>query len=130
VCKRNRKNLLIKLKFKTMHKDLDIWKLGIDLVEMIYKLTKKYPKEELYGLTTQIRRSSVSVPSNIAEGAARKNKNEFLQFLYVSLGSLSELETQLIISQRLEYLYSDDVFETVEKLRRKLLNYIKYIKTK
>jgi len=113
-----------------MHKDLDIWKLGIDLVEMIYKLTKKYPKEELYGLTTQIRRSSVSVPSNIAEGAARKNKNEFLQFLYVSLGSLSELETQLIISQRLEYLYSDDVFETVEKLRRKLLNYIKYIKTK
>lgn len=113
-----------------MHKDLDIWKLGIDLVEMIYKLTKKYPKEEIYGLTTQIRRAAISVPSNIAEGAARKSKPEFLQFLYVSLGSLSELETQLIISYRLGYLQSDDIFETVEKLRRKLLNYIKFIKTK
>ncbi len=117
------------IKSELMHKDLDIWKIGIDLVEMVYQLTKKYPKEEIYSLTAQIRRASVSVPSNIAEGAARKNKSEFLQFLYIALGSLSELETQLIISQRLNYLQSTDIFETVEKLRRKLLNYIKYIKS-
>ena len=112
------------------HKELEVWKLGIDLVEKIYQLTKVFPKEEIYGLTAQIRRSGISIPSNIAEGAARRNTKEYVQFLYISLGSLSEIETQLIISQRLKYLGSDSIFEEVEKLRRKLLNFIKYISSK
>ncbi len=63
------------------HKDLDIWKLGIELVERVYEMTAEYPKEEIYGLTNQMRRASVSIPSNISEGAARSSKKEFIQFL-------------------------------------------------
>ena len=112
------------------HKDLDIWQRGIGLVEQIYKFTKLFPKEELYGLTSQIRRASVSYPSNIAEGAARFSKKEFVQFLYVSLGSLSEVETQLIIAEKLGYLKPTDLLDEVEALRRMTLNFIKYLKSK
>ncbi len=85
------------------HKDLDIWKMGIDLVERLYNISGAFPKEEQFGLTSQMRRAVVSIPSNIAEGAARSSKREFLQYLYISLGSLSEIETQLLISQRLGF---------------------------
>jgi len=115
-------------KVKT-HEDLEIWQLGIELVTQIYKMTSNFPKEELYGLTSQMRRCSVSIPSNIAEGAARNSDKEFLQFLYISLGSLSELETQLIISKNLGFLNNPN-FELIVKLRRKLLNFIKYLKNK
>ncbi|MGD9661680.1 MAG: four helix bundle protein [Porticoccaceae bacterium] len=90
------------------HKDLDVWKKSIDLVEEIYKVTAQFPKEEVYGLTSQMRRSAVSIPSNIAEGAARNSKKEFKQFLHVALGSLAELETQVIVSARLGYLSAVD----------------------
>lgn len=110
------------------HKDLDIWKQGIELVEKVYKVTAGYPKEEVYGLTNQMRRASVSIPSNISEGAARSSKKEFVQFLYVSLGSLAELETQTIISEKLGYLENDELTELIEKQRRKQLNFIKYLK--
>ena len=90
------------------HKDLEIWNLGVQLVEAIYRVTSTFPKEEIYGLISQIRRAAVSIPSNIAEGAARNSLKEFIQFLYVSLGSLSELETQIIISQKLGYLQDQD----------------------
>ena len=83
------------------HKDLDVWKLGIELVQEVYEVTKVFPKEEMYGLTSQIRRAAVSIPSNIAEGYARESIKELIRFLYISLGSLSELETQLIISIKL-----------------------------
>lgn len=86
------------------HYDLDVWKNSIDLVTTIYKATESYPKYELYGLVNQIRRCAVSVPSNIAEGAARISPKEFSHFLSIALGSLSELETQLIISNKLGYL--------------------------
>ena len=86
------------------HKDLDIWKRGIGFVEHIYKVTAKFPREEIYGLTSQIRRSAISYPSNIAEGAARSSKKEFIKFSYIALGSLSEAETQLIIAEKLRYL--------------------------
>lgn len=113
------------------HKDLDIWKLGIELVEEIYKITNKFPKEEIFCLTSQMRRSAISIPSNIAEGAARNSKKEFIQFLYISLGSLVELETQIIIAKKLGYIKENiDFIEVVEKLRRKLLNFIKYLKEK
>ena len=85
------------------HKDVDCWKRGIELVTEVYKVTKSFPKDEIYGLTNQIRRASISIPSNIAEGAARNSNKEFIQFLYIALGSLSELETQFIISKNLEY---------------------------
>ena len=110
------------------HKDLDIWKLGIELVEKVYKTTAKYPKEEVYGLTNQMRRASVSIPSNISEGAARSSKKEFIQFLYVALGSLAELETQTIISEKLGYLQNDERMELIEKQRRKQLNFMKYLR--
>jgi four helix bundle protein len=114
----------------TTHKDLDVWKMGIDLVEKVYRITEKFPKDELFGLTSQLRRAVVSIPSNIAEGAARRSKREFLQYLYISLSSLAEAETQVIIAERLGYLNHDEIFENIEHLRRKLLNFIKYIKGK
>ena len=112
------------------HKDLDVWKMGIDIVEKVYRITEKYPKDEQFGLTSQLRRAVVSIPSNIAEGAARSSKREYLQYLYISLGSLAEVETQLIIANRLKYLNDDDIMENIEHLRRKLLNFIKYVKGK
>ncbi|HVP78400.1 MAG TPA: four helix bundle protein [Thermodesulfobacteriota bacterium] len=110
------------------HKDLDIWKLGMELVEKVYKMTAEYPKEEIYGLTNQMRRASVSIPSDISEGTARSSKKEYIQFLYVALGSLAELETQTIISEKLGYLKKDELMELIEKQRRKQLNFIKYLK--
>lgn len=102
----------------------------MDLVEAIYKLTRKFPQEEMYCLTSQLRRSAISIPSNIAEGAARKGNNENLQFLYISLGSLSELETQYLIAKRLQYISEDDKTElSIIEIRKKLLNYIKYLKS-
>ena len=86
------------------HRDLDVWKKSIDLVTLIYKYTADYPKDEMYGLTSQIRRCAVSIPSNIAEGSARTTKKDFSHFLAIALGSVAELETQLIISKNLNYL--------------------------
>ena len=98
------------------HKDLDVWKRSIEFVVSIYKLTSSFPKEELYGLTSQIRRCSVSIPSNIAEGAARNHDNEYRQFLYISLGSAAELETQLIISNRLGYIDNKQVLVSIDEI--------------
>ena len=83
------------------HRDLDVWKKSIDLVTLIYKYTAEYPKDEVYGLTSQIRRCAVSIPSNIAEGSARTTRKDFSHFLAIALGSVAELETQLIISRKL-----------------------------
>lgn len=112
------------------HKDLDVWKLGIQIVKDIYAETAKFPQGEMYGLTSQLRRAAVSIPANIAEGAARNGKKEFIQFLYVALGSLSEIETLLIIAGDLNYLAIDELLNKVTSLRMKLLNLIKYLKSK
>lgn len=114
----------------TTHKNLDIWKMGIDLVEKIYLITQTYPREEIYGLRSQMRRAAISYPSNIAEGAARSSSAEFLKFLYYSLGSLAELETQIILSQRIGYLKNTELLRFIETLRKKHLNFIKYLKSK
>ena len=88
------------------HEKLDVWKKAIDLVILIYKITETFPAHERYGLTSQIRRAAVSVPANIAEGAARQSSKEFAHFLSNSQGSASELETELLIAERLGYLGS------------------------
>lgn len=112
------------------HKDLEIWKNSIDIVEDVYAMTQSFPHEEIYGLTSQIRRASVSIPSNIAEGAARQTDKEFIQFLYMALGSLSELETQVIIALKLGFIKEDKILQKIEILRKQLLSFIKYKKLK
>ncbi len=86
------------------HYRLKAWKIAMALVKAVYEVTRNFPKEEIYGLTAQMRRAAVSVPSNLAEGAARTGQREFAQFLNVASGSLSELETQLLIAVDLGYL--------------------------
>src|SRR5436309_1291074 len=84
-------------------RDLIAWQKAMDYVIMVYRLTAKFPREELYALTSQLRRSAVSVPSNIAEGHGRQSMREFLNFLSVAYGSLNESQTQVLIAERLEY---------------------------
>jgi len=113
------------------HKNLDAWKESIRLVVEIYSITSNFPKEELYGLTGQIRRSAISIPSNIAEGCARQTEKETSQFLHISLGSLAELETQLIIAKELKYIKEPN--ETISQLnyiRGLIVGLIKYYKGK
>jgi four helix bundle protein len=98
------------------HKDLDVWNYAINFVTELYQITAKFPKEETYGLSSQMRRAAVSIPSNIAEGAARNHKNEFRQFLYISLSSAAELETQLIISEKLSYISKNQNENLIDKL--------------
>lgn len=113
------------------HKDLDAWKLSINFIAEIYRITQSFPKEELYGLTNQIRRSAISIPSNIAEGSARQSDKELVQFLYIALGSLAELETQLIIAQNLNYILNlTEVSEQLNNIKRTILGLIKYLKNK
>jgi len=105
------------------YKDLIVWQKSMDLVEAVYQATGQFPKEEVYALTNQIRRSAVSVPSNIAEGQARRSTPEFSRFLSFARGSLAELETQLLIACRLNYLNSqqlDRIMETHEEVSKML----------
>lgn len=113
------------------HKDLEVWKRSVELVVTVYELTKSFPKEELYGLTNQIRRSAVSIPSNIAEGAARNHKKEFIQFLYIALGSISELETHIIICEKISYLDSNTstkIQNELTELKNMTLGMIRFLK--
>ncbi len=102
-------------KIKT-YRDLDIWSVGIEVVKDIYKLTEELPKQEMYGLVSQVRRSAVSIPSNVAEGFRRYHNKEYRQFLYTSLGSCAELETQITIARELKYIQEDKEAGLLEKL--------------
>lgn len=109
-------------------RDLEIWKRGVDLVEEVYAVTKTFPKEEIYGLASQMRRSAVSVPSNIAEGFTRFHNKEYKHFLYVSLGSGAELTTQIIISARLKYIEdskADALVHNIEEISKMTMGLIK-----
>ncbi|MGA2405339.1 MAG: four helix bundle protein [Bacteroidales bacterium] len=115
------------------HKDLNVWQESISLVTLIYEKTKSFPKDELFALTSQIRRSAISIPSNIAEGAARESNKEFLRFLFISQGSISELDTQLLIANNLNFLSKEDYVQISEKLvaiKKMLAGLIKFRKTK
>jgi four helix bundle protein len=96
------------------HKKLDLWKKAVDLSVLIYQMTGKFPSQEMYGLVSQMRRAVVSISCNIAEGAARQTKKEFIQFLHMARGSLSELDTQLEISIRLGYIKSEEITDVLK----------------
>ncbi len=98
------------------YRDLDIWKAGVQLVKDVYKLTEQFPKQEVYGLVSQMRRAGVSIPSNVAEGFRRYHNKEYKQFLYISLGSCAELETQATIARELAYISEDMETALLEKL--------------
>ena len=103
----------------TGYEKLNVWQDSMDLVTQIYKIVKRLPKEEIYSLSDQIRRSAVSIPSNIAEGSSRNSKKEFIQFLYIALGSLCELEIQLKICIKIRYLQNlEDIFLQTEKIKK------------
>lgn len=109
-------------------RDLDVWKLGKDIVLDVYRATAEFPKDEVYGLVAQMRRASVSIPSNVAEGFNRLHNKEYRQLLYVALGSCAELETQVEISADLRYLADgerDLVLEKIDHETRMLRNLIK-----
>ena len=115
------------------HKNLIVWQKSIDLVKNVYRITQTFPKEEIYGLTSQMRRAAVSISANIAEGYGRRTDKELLHFLYISLGSASELETLLIISREL-LLINNENFESLNfsnnEIIKMLSSLINTIKTK
>ncbi|SDI51499.1 four helix bundle protein [Chryseobacterium jejuense] len=104
-------------------KDLLVWQKSIDFVTEIYRITEVFPKNEVYGLISQIRRAAVSIPSNIAEGNSRRSKLDYLQFLKISRGSRAEVETQLIISKNLKFLNEEDYL----KLNQEIIEIMKML---
>jgi len=105
-----------------------VWEKGINLVGLVYEITKLFPEEEKYGLTSQLRRAAVSIPSNIAEGWGRGTKANYANFLKIARGSLLEIETQLIISERLEYIKNiQNIFNLIDEESRMLNSLIKKV---
>jgi four helix bundle protein len=98
------------------HKNLEVWTKSIDFITKLYKITTQFPVNEQYGITGQIRRAAVSVPTNIAEGAARNHRKEYVQFITISLGSASELETLLMISRNLNYINAELYLDLTNEL--------------
>ncbi|MES2629075.1 MAG: four helix bundle protein, partial [Bacteroidota bacterium] len=101
----------------TDFRKLQIWQLSLDLCQDIYRLTAMFPKTEMFGITSQMRRAAVSISSNIAEGAGRSSIRQFSYFISISIGSSCELETQLVISKRLEYISESDFKATEQHTR-------------
>jgi four helix bundle protein len=119
--------------YRRAHKKLDVWQEGVALATLVYRVTEQFPKSEVYGLTSQMRRAVVSVPSNIAEGAARNSSKEFAQFLSIAGGSLSELDTQVEIAHNLNYLtdtQKQEVDIKVEFITGKLARLITSVRKK
>jgi len=113
--------------------ELFVWQKSMELVTVVYRETRNFPKEEIYGLTSQIRRCAVSIPSNIAEGFGRQSQQDFIRFLKISMGSLFELQTQLRIAKNLEYFEEgkfNTVFEETREIERMLSAFIQSITDK
>ena len=109
------------------HRNLEAWKESINFVTEIYTLTKKFPKEELWGLTSQIRRASISIPSNIAEGCGRTAPRETARFMDIALGSIAEVETQLIIAENLGYINSEELIIKLGRINALVQGIKKYL---
>jgi four helix bundle protein len=113
------------------HKKLDVWKKAMDLVEKIYSISHSFPDSERFGLTSQIRKAAVSIPSNIAEGSARKGDKELLRFITIAIGSVAELETQYLIAIRLGYIEQDEaLMKLLSEQKQLLLGFRNYIRNK
>ena len=115
------------------YKELKVWQLGIELVDNIYQVSGKFPKEELFGLTRQIRRAALSIPSNIAEGWSRNSPKSFIQFLNIAQGSLGEIETQLLIAERLSLTkgpVDPKIYSLMDELGKMINSLITSIKKK
>ena len=115
------------------HKDLDVWRLSMDLAVKIYNTTQQFPKDEIYGLVSQMRRCAVSIPANIAEGSGRAHSKELCQFLNIASGSAAELESLLIISNRLNYIdsvKSDGLINDSVRIIKMLASMSKKIKSR
>lgn len=113
------------------HTNLDAWKRSTDFVVSVYRVTERFPKDERFGLTSQLRRAAVSIPANIAEGAARDSLKEFRRFLSNAQGSASEVETELLIAFRLGYITRDEyaeLFRTVDDIGRMITGLSKHLK--
>lgn len=109
------------------YKDMEVWKEAIELTINVYKITETYPKNEVFGIVSQIRRAVVSIPSNIAEGVVKHSDKETLRFLDIALGSLAELDTQMLISESLEFINNyKDIEQKISKVRALLTGLIKY----
>ena len=110
------------------HKDLEAWKKSIDLVKDIYSITKDFPSSEQFGLVSQMRRAAVSIPSNLAEGSARFSDKDCTRFIDISLGSLAELETQIIIAKELNFIKENQaLLEKIKKVNALLIVLRKYL---
>tara|TARA_R110000868_G_scaffold5985_8_gene34790 strand:+ start:20654 stop:21040 length:387 start_codon:yes stop_codon:yes gene_type:complete len=122
-----------KIEYMKSYIELDVWNEARSLVDQVYNLTKEFPKEELYRITSQIRRCSVSIPSNIAEGCGRQSAKETIHFLYISRGSLYELETQLYLSNDQQFVSNEDlktILIQIEMCKKSINGFINYYKTK
>ena len=109
------------------YQDLLVWQKGLELAYLLYEITRLFPQEEKFGLTSQIRRAAVSVPSNIAEGQARHGKKEFIRYLYIAKGSLAELDTQCLIARKLDYVEEPQIkpiLLQIDELQRMLYSLI------
>jgi four helix bundle protein len=112
-------------------RNLLVWQKSMSLTTKIYNSTKQFPKEEIFGLTSQIRRSSISIPSNIAEGFGRDSNKEYLRFLNISIGSLFEMQTQLEIAKNIQYLNEEEfnnLYKNSREIERMLVSFISKIK--
>lgn len=113
------------------YKELDVWKKGIEIVDCVYELTRKFPSSERFIIAAQMQRSAISIPSNIAEGFARQHTKEYQQFCHIALGSCAELETQLVIARRRNYISEKEFSHLEEQMdheSRMLMNLIKALK--
>ena len=115
------------------YRDLQVWQEGMNLAEACYRLTKGFPREEIYGMTSQIRRAAASIPANVAEGYGRKSRAEYIRFLYIAQGSLKELETHLLLSQRVELVAAqaiNPILRQCESVGRLLTALIRALESK
>ena len=99
------------------YENLDIWKKGVNLASDIYKITKNFPKDELFGMISQLRRAVISISANIAEGSGRRTKKDFCRFIDIAIGSLNEVESLLFVSKKLNYISEKEFIELINKIK-------------